>query len=309
MGHFFEEIDRNVRSVIPKPKRPMAPFRWYGGKGNLSRWVVKFIPRGEAYVEPFSGGASVFWTLSEPYQVEVLNDINPDIANLFMVIKDPNTFEEFLHKVTWTLYSFDEFGLALELRDDCPDPVTCAWAFFVRQNQGFGGEAKNLGSWGRSFTQRRGMAEPTSRWRSRIRLLEYWHERLANVHLSNRDAIDVIREWDSENTVFYLDPPYVEDTRKRGSAYTHEMSNKDHIALVETILEAKGKIVLSGYQTPLYAPLEEGGWRLICKETAAHSAGRVRGSKVRGSGSAMEHAKRTECLWISPNVKYGGELW
>lgn len=301
----MKELDANVRSAIAKPSRTIAPFRWYGGKGRLARWVVQHLPEGKVYVEPFAGAASVFWNLPRPYPVEVLNDIDGEIVNLFRVIQNPETFEAFAHRVTWTPYSLDEFRRALQVGPECKDPVTRAWAFFVRQNQGFAGLAKTEGRWGRAFTPNRGMAGTANSWRARMRMLEYWHDRLTRVQIDNRDAIQVIKYWDTEDTVFYVDPPYAANTRIDKKVYDHELEDNQHTKLVEVLLDLEGKVLLSGYDSDLYSPLEEAGWEKVCREMTSSAASRGRDSKVRGTGNAAKHAKRIECLWISPGVVSG----
>ncbi|MFZ8812969.1 MAG: DNA adenine methylase, partial [Thermus aquaticus] len=172
----IDEATAEFIDSLPDPPKPLAPFSWLGGKGNLVRWVVGFIPRGRIYVEPFAGAASVFWHLPESYPVEVLNDLDDRIVNLYRVLQDREKFRQLLHRLVWTPYSRAEFVRALEtLRDPTADEISRAWAFFVAQNQGFGGMAKSPGSWGRVLTGvKQGMAQTTSRWRSKIKSLLFW---------------------------------------------------------------------------------------------------------------------------------------
>ena len=286
---------------IPQPSRVMAPFWWVGGKGNLARWIVQFFPRCKVYVEPFAGAASVFWHLPEPYPVEVLNDIDGRIVNLYRVLQDRDKFRQLLHRLVWTPYSRAEFARALAtLRDPEADDVSRAWAFFVAQNQGFGGKANKVGDWGRNLTiGARGMAGTTNSWRSRLKLLTYWHERLSRVQIDAVDGLDAIRYWDTPDTVFYIDPPYVLDTRVDKEVYANELSLDDHQRLVDTLLQVKGKVVLSGYDHPVYRPLEEAGWAKVVRETVCHAAGKTRQSDLRGAGSARSKVPRTEVLWVS----------
>jgi len=266
--------------------------------------IIPHIPPGRIYVEPYCGAASIFWHLTPPRAVEVLNDLNGDVVNLFRVLQDESQFAAFAHRITWTLYSVDEFRKALECDSD--DPIDRAWAFFVRQNQGFSGKGETEGDWGRAFTSSRGMAESASIWRGRIKLLATWHDRLSRVQLDNRNSLDVIRYWDSKDTVFYLDPPYISDTRAQGkrNVYAHECDDSHHAELVETLLHIKGQAVLSGYAHPIYEPLVD--WDRIDIPTACHAASKGRGTKLQGAGSALEHVARTETLWIKRHVRPRG---
>ncbi len=297
----IDALGEEFLAGIPQPSRPMAPFQWVGGKGNLARWILRYLPRGHIYVEPFAGAASVFWHLPEPYPVEVLNDLDNRIVNLYRVLQDRDKFRELLHRLIWTPYSRAEFARALEvLRDPGADEVSRAWAFFVAQNQGFGGVANTVGNWGRSLTlSRRGMSSHTNGWRGRLKLLTYWHERLSRVQIDSVDALRAIRYWDTSDTVFYIDPPYVLDTRANKKIYSNELGLDDHQRLVDTLLQIKGKIVLSGYDHPVYWPLEKAGWVKVVRKTACYATGRTRASGIKGPGSAKARVPRTEVLWMN----------
>jgi DNA adenine methylase len=297
----IEEIKQDFLAGIPTAPRAMAPFIWAGGKGNIARWIIQYVPSGRIYVEPFAGAASVFWHLPNPFPVEVLNDLDGDIVNLYRVLQDKSKFEELAHRLIFTPYARAEFVRALQiLRDQSASDVDRAWAFFVRQNQGFGGVGDTPGGWGRAInTVNNNMADTTSRWRSRMKLLSFWHERLSRVQIDCVDGIECIKYWDTPDTVFYIDPPYVPETRKALRLYNNEPDLAYHERLVDALLAIKGKVVLSCYDHPVYAPLTQAGWCKLTKETACNMAGRIRGSKLQGKGAAKAHVPRTETLYLN----------
>jgi len=298
----IDELKKEFLDGIPVPSRPMAPFQWAGGKGRVARWIVQYVPAGRIYVEPFAGAASVFWHLPSSFPVEVLNDVDGDIANLYRVLQDRAKFEELAHRLIFTPYARAEFERALQvLKDPNATDIDRAWAFFVKQNQGFGGIPNTTrGNWGRTITQvTNNMAETTSKWRSRLKLLNLWHERLSRVQIDCTDGLACIKYWDTPDTVFYIDPPYVPDTRKTLRLYKNEPDLGYHKRLVETILAAKGKILLSCYDHPVYFPLAKAGWHRLTKETVCHMVGRIRGSKLQGLGAVKTHAPRTETLYLN----------
>jgi DNA adenine methylase len=297
----IEELKREFLDSIPSPPRPMAPFRWAGGKGNLVSWIIQHLPIGQIYVEPFAGAASVFWHLPTPFPVEVLNDLDGDIVNLYRVLQDKAKFEELAHRLIFTPYARAEFVRALQMaKAPTATDIDRAWAFFVRQNQGFGGIATVPGNWGRALTlTNNGMAATTSSWRSRLKFLSFWHERLSRVQIDCIDGIECIKYWDTPETVFYVDPPYVPDTRKDRRLYKNEPDLAYHERLVETILAVKGKVMLSCYDHPIYTPLSKAGWHRLTKETACHMVGKIRGSKLQGPGSVKAHAPRVETLYLN----------
>jgi DNA adenine methylase len=301
IGDAIEELKKEFLDGIPALPRPMAPFQWAGGKGNLSRWIIQHVPSGHIYVEPFAGAASVFWHLPNPFPVEVLNDLDGDIVNLYRVLQDKAKFEELAHRLIFTPYARTEFARALQIaKEPNASDIDRAWAFFVKQNQGFGGKANNVGDWGRAiYHTHNGMAGNTSKWRSRLKLLSFWHDRLSRVQIDSTDGIECIKYWDTPDTVFYIDPPYVPDTRKDRRLYKNEPDLAYHERLVETILAVKGKVMLSCYDHPVYSPLTKAGWRKLIKETAAHLVGRIRGSKLQGEGAAKAHVPRMETLYLN----------
>jgi DNA adenine methylase len=300
-----DKVKKEFLSGIKEPPRVMSPFKWPGGKGNLVKWIIQHIPHGHIYVEPFAGAASVFWHLPKPFAVEILNDIDADVINFYNVLKDSYKFEILSHKILSTPYARSEFGFAIRiLKTKDGNDIDRAWAFFVRQNQGFSGFGLNESNWSRVlYCTNKDMAKNVSQWRSRLKILYFWHERLRAVHICNLDAIECIKYWDTVDTVFYLDPPYILDTRKTRSIYKKELDLSYHERLVDTLLAVKGKIVLSCYDHPTYAPLIEAGWQKITIDTVCHMAGKNRRSKTRGIGNLKLHAPRRETLYMNFNMQ------
>lgn len=274
-----------------------APVQWFGGKGNLRARIIPLIPSTKVYVEPYGGAGSVLFG-RDPAPVEVWNDLHGDLVNLFRALQDGRRLRVLKHRIEHTLYSREEFVTAIEtLADPDAKPQDRAWAFFVTQNQGFSGIAKSAGRWGRTFISNGGMAGNTNAWLMRLAHLPDWHRRLARVQIDNRCALEVIRYWDSPDTTFYLDPPYVQDARVDKNVYANECSDSHHEDLVGALLRIEGAAVLSGYPHPIYEPLKRAGWERIDRQTACYAATRGRGSSIRGVGAAMDKAPRTETIW------------
>ena len=249
--------------------RKRAPVCYYGGKGNMVSKLLSVVPEGgRPYCEPYMGGASLFFS-RKPAPVEVLNDLNEDLVNLFRVLQDPERFEEFRHRILFTLYSYSEFRRARRiLLSSGASSIERAWALFVALNQGYSGTYQSDGKWSRTFFDRGGMAATTNKWLMRLSMLEEWHLRLLRVQIDCRDALEVLRYWDADEAVFYVDPPYVAATRVDKQAYSHEALDEHLAELVTVLLGLRGAAVLSGYAHPLFAPLEEAGWARIDWKTA-----------------------------------------
>jgi len=298
----IQVLDELCLTGIELTRMPSAPFRWYGGKGCVTRWILSHFPPPSAafkvYVEPFAGAASVFWSLPRRYEVEVLNDIDERIVNVFRVLQCKQKFSELLHRLLWTPYSLAEFRRAGAILDgEAADDVTRAWAFLVVLNQGFAGHtAHTPGCWGRTFTTR-----ATRSYWARVAFLREFHARLANVQLDCRDALDVIAYWDRPETLFYVDPPYVISTRRYGR-YDNEMTDEQHEQLVDTLLKLQGGAIVSGYAHPIYGQLEKYGWHRVDYERSCDAIGRIRKSRSQGQTRRLANALRIHSLWISPTV-------
>jgi DNA adenine methylase len=269
-----------------------APVQWFGGKGNLRARILPLIPSTKVYVEPYGGAGSVLFG-REPAPIEVYNDLNGDLVNLFRVLQDGRRLRAFKHRIEHTLYSREEFITALDtLADPEAKSLDRAWAFFTAQNQGMSGIAKTAGSWGRAFISTSGMAMNTSKWIMRLAHLPDWHRRLARVQIDNRCALDVIRYWDRPETTFYLDPPYVHATRKSRDVYAHEVNDAHHRALVDAVLDIQGAAVLSAYAHPIYAPLNRAGWERTDIRTGLYGPPKTR----------IPGGSRIETIWRNPKA-------
>ncbi len=113
----------------------------------------------------------------------------------------------------------------------------------------------------------------------------------------------MIRYWDSRDTVFYLDPPYVASTRVDKAVYSHECDDSHHRALVDLLLDIQGQAMLSRYDNPLYAPLEQAGWERHGFQTACYAAARTRRSGLQDKGAALAKLPRTEVVWIKRHAQ------
>jgi DNA adenine methylase len=257
----------------------------------LCHRIIAHFPAHQTYVEPFGGAASVLLN-KPPAPVEIYNDLDQRITRLFRVLRDHG--EEFRRLVTLTPYSEAEFDAA---RQPAENEIEQARRDFIRWRLSLGGRGDSF-----SFTLhrvRRGMADVVSGYLSTIdEQLPLIIERLRRVEIVSRPAIDVIRTWDSPETLFYCDPPYVHETRHEGSrdVYGVEMTEAGHRELAAVLQACKGKVVLSGYPSPLYEELYH-SWRTVTFDIANHAAG------------GRTKARKQEVLWLNWAEGPGGELW
>jgi DNA adenine methylase len=258
--------------LVGSRKGLKSPIAWYGGKAYYAEWLIERFPDHRVYVEPFGGAANVL--LRKPRsEVEVYNDIDDRVVNLFHVIRDPEQFERLRLLLDLTPYARGEFAALLDL-PPTDDPVEKARRFFAvcRQARGGIGMSKlTKNAWATSKRTRREMAEPVSKYLSAIDGLEDVATRFRTVMIESRPAIELIHQYDGDDTFFYLDPPYMPETRhaNKAATYAHEMTPDDHAALLDTLLQIKGKAMLSGYAAPLYDDKLK-DWRREELKTKAH---------------------------------------
>jgi DNA adenine methylase len=232
--------------VIKRSKKRIIAFGWYGGKYSHLDWLLPLLPPCHHYCEPFGGSAAVLLN-REPSPVETYNDIDGEVVNFFRVLRDES--ERLIRAIGLTPFSREEFAIACEI-DPSVDPVERARRFYVRARQVRTGLAQSatLGRWANcKNTSRAGMAGAVSRWLGAIEDLQDIALRLLRVQIENRPATEVIRLYDSPDTLFYCDPPYVHDTRGDTNAYAYEMNNEEHRHLALVLNSVQGLVAISGY--------------------------------------------------------------
>jgi len=282
-----------------------SPIKIIGGKGILRNKILPYFPPHKTYVEPFAGGANLLLA-KEPSEVEVLNDIDPRVVALFDVISDPERLPVLIERLMLTPYSREErLFCKARWKDHLDDPIELARMFFVDCRQSLGGMIDRT-SWGfvktGSNCSVRGMAQPVAAYIKTIRMLPKIGERLEGVKIHHRDYKEILADYDAEDTLFYLDPPYPKDTRRDGW-YSFEMSDKDHEQLVARINQLDGSVILSGYPNDIYQRLEVAGWKRVEFDRSCNAAARTTHTHLQGDGIVKVLQGRVECIWISPRAQ------
>ena len=231
--------------------RPIV--RYHGGKWKLAPWIISRLPSHRTYVEPYGGGGSVLMRKDGSY-AEVYNDLDGEIVNLFRVARDNG--EALAVAAELTPFARDEFVQSYQA---CDDRIEQARRTLVRSYMGFGSAAASRKATGFRANSNRSGTTPAHDWGNYPDALRLVVERLRGVVIENKPAIDVMAQHDSPETLFYVDPPYVAETRDKGSDYLHEMTSADHRDLAEFLRGVRGMVVLSGYESAIYAD-EFRGW-------------------------------------------------
>ena len=265
-----------------KPRRPV--LRYHGGKWRAAETILAHMPDHRCYVEPFGGSAAVLMQ-KKRVAAECYNDLDGRIVNIFRILQDPNKAELLRRRCYFTPFSRAEYERFYEPAED---EIDDAWKIIGLSFFGHGSDAATR-SCRTGFRAKLsdGRALPASEWANWTEEVPAFIERLRGIVIEQRDAIEVIERFDKEDTLFYVDPPYLHETRSayRGGpshGYRFELSDEGHEALAKKLCELKGMVLLSGYCSPLYEKLYP-KWDRIAFLCLADGA-----------------RPRTEVLWLNP---------
>lgn len=279
-------------SVAKQINKKIA-FGWYGGKFSHLDWLLPLLPPAQHFCEPFGGSAAVLINRA-PAPVETYNDLDGEVVIFFKVLRTQP--DELIRAIGLTPFSRKEFEFAIEHEDDKKlSDLERARLFFVRARQVRTGLAQKAssGRWANcKMTSRSGMSGAVSRWLGSVDGLPQIVERLLRVQIENAPAVEVIRRYDSPETLFYCDPPYTHDARGDINAYKFEMKNEAHRELAEVLKSIKGMAAVSGYESPLMNELYKGWHKVI--------------GPMKNVNSVRQ--PRQEILWVNYDMK-DKSLW
>lgn len=261
------------------------PFPYHGGKGRLARRIVEIMPPHAVYVEPFCGSAAVMFKKGTPpvtngdHYREVINDTNCAVVDFFRAARaDPDGLAR---KIQAMPYAQIEHARALAVYhgvESEADPLERAALFYLL--------LCGSGAFGIGGTQTSGRCSESQAqtWRNRQGRIGHVLNRLSGVHVQSMDAVDLIEKWDSPQTFFYVDPPYVGTSCGHYSGYGAD----DQAALLRALDGAQGSFVLSGYaDSAIDAQARASGWSRLSHDASC--------SIAMGAGGARRGRK--EVLW------------
>ncbi len=215
---------------------------------------------------------------------EIYNDLDGEVVNVFRVLRHPGQAAELERLLRLTPFAREERDAAY---NPSLDPVEQARRTIVKCFMTHGSDAIRRRSGFRSQEYVPGTGHlPSHDWQTYPNQIRVFLDRMQGVVIENREAVDVIRLYDSRNTLHYLDPPYPLSTRTDpGSDYRHEMTDDDHRELAEVLHSVKGMVVISGYPCELYDEELYPDWHRVERPHLADGA-----------------RPRTEVLWLSPRA-------
>jgi len=256
-----------------------APFAYYGGKTTLAERIASLLPSHAHYVEPFAGSLAVLLAKA-PARMETVNDLDGNLMTFWRILREHP--DELMRLCALTPHSRAEHQAAYDL-DSAPTDLERARRVWVALTQGRGNTLRRTG-W-RYFEDpgRRGPMAMPGYLDAYVGRMPAAAERLANVSLECRPALDVITAYGQHDEVLiYADPPYL-GTVRSSRQYAVEMSHdEEHSIMLDALRSCRSAVVLSGYASALYDE-DLVDWHRI--EFAAFT------------GQANTNGRRTEVLW------------
>ena len=254
-------------------------LRYPGSKQRIAPWIIEQMPKHHSYLEPYAGGIAVLLN-KEPSRIETINDLDGDVINLFRVIQRPGTREELIRLIVYTPYARAVYDNAFPDNPDDLTEVERAANFLIRSWMGHGFRTCEKTGWKKGVYSDSGAAYAVRYWNDLPEVITGVAQRLKMVQIENRPAVDLIKAFNHSNILIYADPPYVLSTRNRKN-YRYEMTDQDHVELLEALLLHTGPVMISGYDNEIYSEYLK-GWR---KESTP--------------ARAENSLPRTECLWMN----------
>ena len=246
-------------------------MKYPGSKWGLARWIIQFFPPHHSYLEPFFGSGAVLFNKPRS-DIETVNDLDANVINLFRWVKDDP--ERLAHEIYYTPYSRQVYEEAFQIVSE--DSLQKAVNFYIRSNLGHGFRTTGEKSGWKNDIQGRERSYASQDWCNLPDKIRQAAERLRGVQIECLPAVELIRRLNFANVLVYCDPPYMLQTR-HGKQYRCEMEDKAHEELLDTLLQHKGYILISGYDTELYRDMLQGWHR---EETTAWTQARRQKKEV-----------------------------
>lgn len=318
---------------MTRQSRARSPIPWFGGKQKLADDIIAFFPAHDSYIEAFGGGASVLLSKppvtleiyndrdgglvlffrvlrDQPEKLVPLLELTPYSRGEWQICRetwqDPD-LDEVERARRWFVVASQSFGgMVARAREGWSSGSRSAsdtqkltnaggpagWKSDRTPDQGPNGERHHGRGWGGERLGRMHLSRAAST-ANRVDHIWKFVERLRLVQIENLEWRVCLERYDSPSALFYLDPPYIPETRRAGG-YNHELSFEDHVDLIDRVLALQGCAIVSGYDHELYRRLETEGGYTRTEFSVWASAGK------RTAGNARD--RRTECLWAAPTA-------
>lgn len=229
-----------------------AIMKYPGSKWSMADWIISHFPWHHSYLEPFFGSGAVLFHKSRS-NIETVNDLDGNVVNLFDCIREnPQKLASMLHM---TPYAREVYERAY--KEVPKDKFEAALYFYIRLNMGHGYRTTGERVGWKNDVQGRERAYAATDWCRLPERIMLAAERLRGVQIENMPALELIKRFNYDKVLIYCDPPYMLETR-HGKQYRCEMDDDQHEILLKALLEHKGSVLISGYDTELYQDMLKG---------------------------------------------------
>ena len=235
-------------------------------KWSVREWILSKFPEDYeemTYLEPFGGGLNILF-YKQKSKREIISDTDKELLNIYRAIRDEPT--ELIRRMNLYKHTQETFD-KIEKRKNFDDYLDEAVHDLMLRKMSRNGQKKSYLKLSNQKT-----------WRESISSLAINGERIKEVFIFEKPALDVIKAFDTQDTLVYCDPPYLKDTKKL--SYESDINPDDHIELHKILNDFNGKVVLSGCLSPLYKRLYK-NWNMSMKRIN------------------MAKDKRTEIIWTN----------
>lgn len=234
----MKKTNRVGKVKLPSEQQPIS---YYGGKQMMLKHILPNIPAHKTYTEAFFGGGAVFWA-KEPSRLEVINDYNAEIVNIYQVIKSHPEKLKKLINCTPSSRLVHNYAQFIYENPAIFSRVRRAWALWLLANNSY----SSLIDGGWAYAKLDNQPEKKLH-NKRLVDLNIFSNRLERVQIENNNAIKIIKSRDYEDAFHYVDPPYFNSNMGHYKGY----SINDFKELLETLSNIKGKFMLSSYQSDI----------------------------------------------------------
>lgn len=202
---------------------------WIGGKSQLARKIVSMFPDDfDRYIEVFGGGGSVLFAKDKHAALEVYNDANGHLVNLFRCIRFHR--EELQKEISGYINAreiFEDIKAQINVRG--MTDIQRAAMFYVQIKISYGADSRTYGCNKKNISP-----DYLTEIKKRLKAG-------AGVVIEHKDFENLIKVYDRNNALFYCDPPYY----KTEKYYDSEFLNSDHERLKCCLNGIKGRFILS----------------------------------------------------------------
>jgi DNA adenine methylase len=234
-------VETDVATTREKVSKGAFPYP--GGKSRSLGNLLPLLPYRNKYIELFGGSGVVFMNRKRS-KCEVFNDKHAGLVDFFKSCREkPDDVIEYLKQFPFSREDF------IDCRDTwvtTTDPLErgCKWFYSIINS--FTSQGRNFG---------RSLQDSSAKHLRREPIIKEIAARFKDVLIENQDFMQLLKDYDSSDSVFYLDPPYIGDLCSTMSGfYKHMMTREEHLALIEQVFKMKGFVAVSSYKNPLYEP-------------------------------------------------------